>query len=414
MEAGVKAPVKAPTMDVPDDITIPPPAIKGIVHKTVQYIHRNGPEFEQKVRESNSKFTFLKDTDPFHAYYRYALEHLPREDAENGSSDTALSVAAVEPVDELKFFVKDQPTMTVKDLEIVKLAAQYVAQHGDESTKIIEERYSNEPLLFGFMSHGHKWFQWFRSLVKQYRSVIDSDYAILSVKQMLERAQKRATFEESIKQEEHSRKQIEEAKRLRFASVNWTDFVIVETIQFEHVDMVAELALPVTIEELQLRSLDAKSKQLTTPAPLAGGKAPPAGMNIREFGTTRLKQTPKSTSDKLIQCPLSGKMIPENNFERHIQILLRDPKYAEEKKRYEDKSKNTNWNTEEVVTNFKNLFKPSPTTTSENDANKRQKVLWDGYQSSKEFVKEQNRATKDEYDEYKRKQREPEIGPKRH
>lgn len=387
-------------MDIPDDITIPPPSIKAIVVKTVQYIQRNGPEFEQKVKESNSKFTFLKESDPFHEYYQYVLKHLPLE--EDNQKDENTAVESVPPLD---FLLKDQPTITLKDLEIVKLTAQYVAHHGDaDSVRVIRERYMSEPVLFGFTHEGHKWFKLFQTLVRQYKLVIDGECEMLDVDEMVERAKKRAQYEESIRAEQNEKEREEDEKRLKFTSVNWTDFVIVETIKFEEVDLIAELAPPVTIEELQLRSLDAKSKQLTQ----VDVKDSEEGINIREFGATRMKQHHQS-KEKLIQCPFSGKMIPEKNFERHIQILLRDPKYAEEKKKYESKVKNSNLTSDDVVRNIKALFG----SKQEPEENKRQKVLWDGYQASKDFVKQQNRATSEELEEYKRKQRQPEIGPRR-
>lgn len=398
-------------MNVPDDITIPPHSIKNIIHKTVQYIRRNGPEFEQKVRESNSKFTFLKDTDPYNSYYKFSLENLPNEDE---ADQLEQKLEKVEPVDELEFFMRDFPTISVKDLEIVQLTAQYVAQHGETNGILaIKQKYMNEPLLFAFTLPNHKWYPLFASLVKQYKLVIERKYKVLSVHDMLERCKQRALYEESQRTKEDSKKRLEEAKRLKFASVDWNDFVVVETITFDEVDLVAELALPVTIEELQLRSLDTKSKELTMVTPSNVSSGPP-GMKIREAGTTRIKQQrpmPHSTGGKLIQCPISGKMIPEKDFERHIQILLRDPKYSEEKKRYEEKIKNnsSNLSVEEVALNIKNLFQ----SQEADDSNKRQKVLWDGYQASKDYVRQQNRATRDEVEEYKRKQREPEIGPKR-
>jgi splicing factor 3A subunit 1 len=378
-------------MDIPEDITIPPPSIKSIIQKTCQYIQNNGEEFINKLRQQQ-KFTFLKENDPYNAYFQYVLDHFVEEEEEE---------EVVEKIAPLEFLIKELPVMTLKDLEIVKLTSEFVAKNGDDSMDQLKEKYVNEPLLFGFMEHGHKWYNLFQALVTQYRLVADEQYGVLGVIEMLERAKKRAQYEDNAKEEEELKAREEEEKGLKFASVDWMDFVIVETIQFEEVDMIAELAEPITIEELQLRSLDTKSKQLTAVKSDDSTK----GMNIREFGTTRLRQqTPK---ERMIECPFTHKMITEKSFERHIQILLRDPKYKEEKLRYESKIQNSNLRPDEVAMNIKNLFKGS------DKGEKRQKVLWDGYSSSMDYVKDHNKVSKEEVDEYKHKQREPVIGPKR-
>lgn len=38
--------------------------------------HRNGPEFEARIRQNeinNPKFNFLNPSDPYHAYYRHKV-----------------------------------------------------------------------------------------------------------------------------------------------------------------------------------------------------------------------------------------------------------------------------------------------------------------------------------------------------
>lgn len=138
-------------------------------------------------------------------------------------------------------------------------------------------------------------------------------------------------------------------------------------------------------------------------------------MKIRSYGETRFKRGQQSQGEKLVECPITGKLIPESNFERHMQILLRDPKYKQEKLNYESKIKNSNLSTSEVVNNIKNLFKPKNNGDRENST-KRQKVQWDGYQSSVNFVKQTNHndgLSNDEIEELKRKRQELEnkIGP---
>ena len=54
-------------------IIYPPPEVRNIVDKTASFVARNGPEFEQRIKQhevNNAKFNFLNPGDPYHAYYQ--------------------------------------------------------------------------------------------------------------------------------------------------------------------------------------------------------------------------------------------------------------------------------------------------------------------------------------------------------
>jgi splicing factor 3A subunit 1 len=53
-------------------IVIPPPEIRKILDKTAHFVARNGPSFEERIKENekmNNKFSFLNGNDPYRAYY---------------------------------------------------------------------------------------------------------------------------------------------------------------------------------------------------------------------------------------------------------------------------------------------------------------------------------------------------------
>lgn len=57
-------------------IIYPPPEVRNIVDKTATFVARNGPEFEQRIKQSeinNPKFNFLNQGDPYHAYYQHKV-----------------------------------------------------------------------------------------------------------------------------------------------------------------------------------------------------------------------------------------------------------------------------------------------------------------------------------------------------
>lgn len=51
--------------------------------------HRNGPEFEARIRQNeinNPKFNFLNPSDPYHAYYRHKVNEFKEGKAQEPSA----------------------------------------------------------------------------------------------------------------------------------------------------------------------------------------------------------------------------------------------------------------------------------------------------------------------------------------
>lgn len=51
--------------------------------------HRNGPEFEARIRQNeinNPKFNFLNPNDPYHAYYRHKVNEFKEGKAQEPSA----------------------------------------------------------------------------------------------------------------------------------------------------------------------------------------------------------------------------------------------------------------------------------------------------------------------------------------
>lgn len=84
-------------------IIYPPPEVRNIVDKTATFVARNGPEFEQRIKQqevrssvhsnkekhmlsfnnvgnifqvNNPKFYFLSPGDPYHAYYQHRVNEI--------------------------------------------------------------------------------------------------------------------------------------------------------------------------------------------------------------------------------------------------------------------------------------------------------------------------------------------------
>lgn len=112
-------------------IILPPPAIKAIVDKTAAFIAKsaNASLLEDKFRQrekTDSRFAFLNDTDPYHAYYADRLAAFKAgEQPEQKEEEKADGVGA-QAKDEsdgrpaeppaLEFLVEDPPKINAVDL----------------------------------------------------------------------------------------------------------------------------------------------------------------------------------------------------------------------------------------------------------------------------------------------------------
>lgn len=243
--------------EIPDDVIIPPPAIKEIILKTATYVHRNGKEFETKIRENesnNNKFTFVNENDPYNKYYNFVLDNIEtfiEVSGANGSADAEEQQEdeQVEPPLELDFLV-ELPPITSKDLEIIKLTALFVAKNGENYINQIKNKYKDQTAQFSFLNDTHSFHQLFLSFLKQYRKLINSKDEIDLDHDVLEESYKRAKFNEINKINTVKSKEIEEAKKLKYASIDWQDFIVVETINITDIDSHTEFPLPLTIADL--------------------------------------------------------------------------------------------------------------------------------------------------------------------
>ena len=71
-------------------LILPPPEVRNIVNKTASFVARNGPEFEQRIKQNeinNPKFNFLNFGDPYHVYYQHRVNELREGKDDTGKED---------------------------------------------------------------------------------------------------------------------------------------------------------------------------------------------------------------------------------------------------------------------------------------------------------------------------------------
>lgn len=258
-------------------------------------------------------------------------------------------------------------SLAIAQVETIQLVAQFTALDGKGGpffTKLQHREWANPAFSFCQPRHGH--FAYFSALVDAYRRVLHNwtsetpedgvaDMAN-NVDKCLETAAYRVEYERDL--EEQARKQKAEAVDgvPEIAQIDWHDFVVVETIDFPADEKVELAMLPPPPPPKASTPKTAKTTSTTNTA--LGGDLLAAGAasgdmeesDDEDGETIRVvpSYTPKVVSSQQTNAmqevidPITGKTILAKDMPEHMRIQLLDPKWAEERKKFQDKQKDSN------------------------------------------------------------------------
>lgn len=234
-------------MSVSTGVIIPPQDIKNLVDKTARTVAQRGPELEELVKKNfidNPKFSFLKYNDPYRPYFDQKVQEFRMggaeaeadQDAEPGSQQ---GKKAVRPPPESKF-VYDCGSMPVVDNDIIQHTAQFVAANGHKFLIALTEREKNNP-QFEFLKPTHSMFPYFTSLIDSYSRIMDFNEKdleqllsfIADKKAVLKSCYEIFEYEAETQHNKRRKEELEEEERAQRAMIDWNDFVVVQTIDFE-------------------------------------------------------------------------------------------------------------------------------------------------------------------------------------
>ncbi|KAG9771236.1 hypothetical protein KCU88_g6408, partial [Aureobasidium melanogenum] len=266
----------------PEGIVLPPKDIRAIIEKTAGYVARNGPVFEDRIRDkeqSNPKFSFLAPNDAYAPFYQWRLSEVRAGRGTAVSAGRAGDATPVpekpkgpEPPPEFQFSAR-MPNISAQDLEVVKLTALHVARKGKGWMTALSQREARN-FQFDFLRPQHSLYNFFQRLVDQYTILLQTgpegqkaEQARIQVLQAnlqdrfraLNLAKKRAEYVKWQETQKQKKEEEEEAERLAYAQIDWHDFVVVETVLFTEADEQAELPPPTTLNDLQSASLEQKA-----------------------------------------------------------------------------------------------------------------------------------------------------------
>ncbi|EDO18556.1 hypothetical protein Kpol_2001p62 [Vanderwaltozyma polyspora DSM 70294] len=352
------------------------------IEKTVLYVRKNGVSFEDKLA-GDDKFSFVR---PEHKYYKFYKAKL-NEDFKDKSNDEEEEVVVNVLGDELPtipyeyVFSGYDKNIDAKSLDILKLTAQFVVLNKDIDALGELRKFYAADEKFEFIKEDHPLHTIFINFIDQYKLIMDkegldsSDVLKYSTKRdIIERCFKRAEFYEYSKEIESKKDEIKKLQDIQFAAFDWTNFKTLATIDFNIEN--DTFVKPIDLNSLKIKQLTNKNKVITSiftdveiiniekneeSTKRSEGKKSKRKMKIKAAGETRLKKQKQTQGQaqnkKMIECPITKKMIPEDSFEQHMQTLLGDPRYREQKLKYDAERKITNLTSHDVYRNVKNVSK---------------------------------------------------------
>ena len=286
------------TLTLPDEVSkpptgvvLPPRDIRAIVEKTAGYVARNGPTFEDRIRDKekhNPKFSFLSANDAYFPFYAWRLEEV-REG--RGTTVSAGRVGEAAPVQEAEIFKGPEAppdfhfsarmhNISDQDLDVVRLTALFVAKNGRSFMTTLSQKETRN-YQFDFLRPQHSLYQFFSRLVDQYTlllqsastdgekarkaRMLDLEHNASDKFNILGRAKQRAEWVKFQEEQKQKKQEEAEKEKLEYAQIDWHDFVVVETVLFEDSDEQADLPPPTSLNDLQSASLEQKGAMSLQP-----------------------------------------------------------------------------------------------------------------------------------------------------
>nr|XP_023020594.1 splicing factor 3A subunit 1 isoform X1 [Leptinotarsa decemlineata] len=404
-------------------IIYPPPEVRNIVDKTASFVARNGPEFEARIRQNelgNPKFNFLNTGDPYHAYYQHKVKDFREgkgQEPAAGLNQAILKLSVTsaaqqkqqeilkqveqpfvpkDPPPEFEF-IADPPSISALDLDIVKLTAQFVARNGRAFlTQLMNREQRN--FQFDFLRPQHSLFQYFTKLLEQYTKVLIPPKSMQqrlrdeakSAKSVLEQVKYRAEWLKYQEAQKAKEEEILERERVAYAQIDWHDFVVVETVDYQPFE-IGNFPPPTTPEEVGARILiqeriedgediemqlesdeeepppadeglstmqdkthsrkgrddnriqdmeeesseeEDESSLKPPPPPSIQPPLPPAPdkVLVKKYDPKQaVKVTRPTVGDDYLVSPITGEKIPASKVQEHMRIGLLDPRWVEQR-----------------------------------------------------------------------------------
>lgn len=283
-----------------------------------------------------------------------------------------------EPPD-LNFTAKPAPSLTLMQSDIIKLTARYIATYGRSFLLDLINREHNNP-IFDFTKPQHGQFTYMTNLIMQYALiqnhplgiVEDLDKDASSQKELLDKFKMRTEWSRMLESERKQREERIEREKLLYSQVDWHDFVVVETINYQP-DEMGEYP-PTTANQVGTRLLMQERLEQTKLVPqemdidmdmdmdmgsdedtdednneVEEGEIhierhnqkndvdefilpePPKNVVIKKDYDPKAANKSTAQSDDYYISPITNERIPISKIDEHVKYNLSDPKHLEKK-----------------------------------------------------------------------------------
>eukprot|EP01122_Echinamoeba_exundans_P002268 TRINITY_DN1222_c0_g1_i2.p1 TRINITY_DN1222_c0_g1~~TRINITY_DN1222_c0_g1_i2.p1 ORF type:complete len:774 (+),score=187.37 TRINITY_DN1222_c0_g1_i2:29-2323(+) len=258
--------------------------------------------------------------------------------------------AATPPAPEnRKSWALDVPALAAADLDIIKLTAQYVARNGRSFQMGLMNREARNP-QFAFLQPGHPYNPFYNKLVESYTAVLLPSREMLEQLRSLRidkeglvrRVVSRALAQRVLVKTEAQRQAAEEAEREAMAQIDWSDFVVVQTLSFADSE---NLPPPADKQRIiagtmgaaaEAAGSDSAADAMEVEPSQTGASSSAADTGAGMINPDDLSSAPtrivsagvassarrNQSSLKTMVCPKCGQAIPVDEFAEHMKIEL--------------------------------------------------------------------------------------------
>eukprot|EP00940_MAST-03C_sp_MAST-3C-sp2_P001322 g1322.t1 len=316
-----------------------------------------------------------------------------------------------EPPRKEQFTVDTPHDLRMMDEELIKLTAQFTAAGGKEFLRKLVSREHSNP-QFAFLKETHLLFKYFMGLVGQYSLCINPPKHVMcqledenqTKKSILKRCVHRLEFQREVDAKRKAEEAAKTSDRVAFQSIDWHDFVVVETIEFvenealEPSSKIATTQAEKEDEEDMDMSMDMDmgddDEGETKSATVRGVIDDDEEIEVREDYTPNVPAGTTVESAKYF-VDEDGQKISIEESEEIMRIKSLDPRWHEQQQRAKEKTKTTALakgedlarNLAKMAARRQDIFGTSSGAKPESDASEAstsKRVIWDGNTASAE------------------------------
>lgn len=272
------------------------------------------------------------------------------------------------PPDDMFTLIDVNPQPSALTLDVMKLAAQFVARHGPELMATLSRKESRNS-LFEFLKPLHPHFIAFQRLVDAYKMILDNGKRRET---LVAKLKEQATSPDAIlnevwymhdwecqKAEREHEAEMDESEKIRTAQIDWYDFVVLETIEFdedeeglpapvadaEQLPKILAAAKKAEVERVKnRRDVDMEVDTVTEVPQPKDARVETVNVDV-DIPADRIRRAApagrpdgRPTNEATVVLP-SGQRVPLSQAESSMRAELLNPAYKDERARAAEKNR---------------------------------------------------------------------------